>query len=262
MRHLFLFIFFHILFQTFGQVEIENIIDVEADNIYSDNFDNLYVLSENVFIKYNEEGKKTASFFPENGEEITCVDVRNPFKIILFFSNQNKIILLDNKLIQISEDLYLDRIEVFGDALISRATIGGFWVYDKINSQLLKLKPNFSLEYKKDLNFSEEIISITDNASNVLFQKSTREFISYNINTRNIENLPIYKTSDSYRFINNELVFYSGNIHGLSFCNWNTGEYRHIKFPSNITITNAVYGKTKVFFFNKSKVYISSKTED
>ena len=262
MRYLFLFIFFNLFFQTFGQVEIEKIINIEADNIYSDNFDNLYVLSENVFIKYNKEGKKTASFFPETGEEITGADVRNPFKIILFFSNRNKIILLDNKLIQISEDLYLDKVDVFGDALISGATIGGFWIYDKINSQLLKLKPNFSIEYKKDMNFSEEIISITDNASNVLFQKSTREYISYNINNGNIENLLIYKTSDSYRFINNEIVFYSGNIHGLSFYNWNTGKYRYIKFPSNITVTNAVYGKTKAFFFDKSKVYISTIKEN
>ncbi len=262
MRYLFLAILFNPFFQSFGQVEIKRIINVEAEQIYSDNFDNLYVLSENIIIKYNREGKETATFHPENGEEITSVDVRNPFKISLFFNSTNKIVLLDNKLTQISDDIYLDKAGIVGDALICNATIGGFWVYDNSNTKLLKLKTDFSLEYTIDLYISEDIISITDNASSVIFQTRSGALLTYDINSGDIENLSIYKASDNYRFVNKELVFYSANQHGLTFYNWNTGKYRHIILPSNIAISNAVYGKTNVFFFNKNKVYISSVNED
>lgn len=262
MRYLFLFILCSLFFQVFGQVEIESEINIEADKIYSDNFDNLYVLSENIIYKYDSEEKKTRSYQPEGGEEIKSVDVRNPFKIILFFADQNKVILLDNELTQIGDDLYLDKSEILGDILICNATTGGFWVYYNINSQLLKLNPDFSLEYKKYMDISEDLISITENASTIIFQKKSRAFIAYDINTGNVENLAIYKASESYRFINDDIVFYSGNIHGLTFYNRQLSKYNYIKLPTDISITDAVFGKTKVFFFNKTKVYISSVKED
>jgi len=242
---------------SFGQIETEKIINIEADNIYADSFDNLYVLSGNTLIKYNLKGEKLFSYDAEGGDKITSVDVRNSLKIILFFEDQNKVILLDNKLSKIGNEIFLDKSDILGNAVICGATIGGYWIYDNINSQLLKLKFDFTIDYKKDMNISDEIISINDNSEDVFLQKRSREFVSYNIDSGIKEDMPIYKASDKYSFINNEIIFYSGNVHGLTFFNWKESNYRYIKLPVNIVVTNAVYGKNKVFFFNKTKVYIS-----
>ncbi|MCF6366835.1 MAG: hypothetical protein L3J35_11595 [Bacteroidales bacterium] len=262
MRYFIIPVFFIFFSESFGQVVTENVINVKADIIFADGFDNLYVLSENSFIKYNSKGKEIFSFYPEAGDKITNADVRNSLKVILFFEDQNKIIVLDNKLSKISNEIYLDKFNIFGDAVICGSTIGGYWIYDNINSRLLKLNVDFILEYKKDLNISEEIISISDNSENVFLQKSSREFISYDFNAGVTEDMQIYKASERYSFINDEIVFYSGNVHGLTFFNWKKSEYRYIKLPKDISITNAVLGKSKVFFFNKYKVYISKIREE
>lgn len=253
-----LFVFINI---SEAQVIIEKEIKIEAERIWADSFDNLYVLSENVFIKYNSLGIKIGAFYSDNGEEISSADVRNPFKIILFYREQNKVCFLDNKLVKINSEVYLTEVGVLGDALIVGATTGGYWVYDKINSSLMKLAPDFKKEYKKYVNITREIRSITDNSSNVIFQTQGREYISYNINSGNKENLPIYKAAENYRVIEDVIIYYSGNLHGINLFTWKTQNSKNIILPKNISVSDAVLGKTKVFFFNKKGVYFSSIKE-
>ncbi len=256
-------IFFFVLFFSFisanSQVVIEKKINLKVENVFADDFDNFYILSDNTFSKYNIKGNKLFSYYPEIGNEITGVDVRNNLKILLFFSNQNKIVLLDNKLSRISEDIFLEKFDIYGSALVCGATNGGFWVYDNVNFKIIKLDSQFKLEYKRNLNFSEEITSITDNSSFIFFKRKSKNIFLYNYNEGNIFNLECNNTSKNIGLINNEIVYYNDNLHCLTFYNIDTFDLKYIKLPMNIIIKNAVIGKYKIFFFDEKNVYISSR---
>jgi len=241
-----------------SQIVIEKTIDIKANEIYADKFDNLYILTDEAFLKYNLKGKKLASFYPEGGEEISSIDVRNSFKIILFFAEQNKIILLDNNLTKISNDIFLNEFDVFGDAIISGAIIGGYWIFDNVKSQLLKLSSDFTLVYKKDIKTSSRIIAITDNSTNVFLLKETGDLMSFNFNTLALENIPISTPIKNFQIENDELIFYSSNMHSLKFQNLQDNKVSSIKILFGNSISGAGFGNSKVFFFDKLKVYICS----
>ncbi len=245
-----------------SQVVIEQTIDIQARNIYADNFDNLYVLSNNAFIKYSSEGEKLAAFYAEGGEEITYADVRNPFKIIVIFEQQNKLLILDNNLTPVSNDIFLDETDIFGDALISGATIGGYWIYDKVNNQLLKLNSVFDTEYKKSLFTKLNIISITDNASNIFTQTDSGRIYSYNYISGNSGYMPEINVTGDFSVKDDVLIYFNTYFHRLELINLSLNNQTIIMLPKEIEIIDATTGNTRIFFFDDTKVYVSSKKQD
>ncbi len=241
-----------------GQVTIEKALKISAEKVYTDNYDNFYVLNDNILTKYNKEGNKIGSFSSENGKEISFVDTKNPQKVLVFFKNDNEIQLLDSHLSQLNKTISLNELNIFNDALINVANIGGYWVFDQTKKQLLKLNEKFKLEYTKNINTNSKIISMNNNSEDIFFMNNSGGLLAYNINTNNIIELPVYKLFSNFIIIEDNIVCYQSNIHGLKFQNIITGKSKSIKLPKKVNITNAVIGNQKIFFFNKTKLYISN----
>ena len=259
MRYLSLFLFLLLCNISDCQVIIEKTISIEAKIIYADNLDNFYVLSDNAFIKYNSEGEQISTYYPKGGEEITYADIRNPFKIIVFFSKQNKIVLLDNNLIPIKNDIFLDEADIFGNALIVGATIGGYWVYDKITGQLLKLNSDFKLQHKKDLHTIYDIVSIENNSTHIFLQSDSGRIIYYNYITANWDYF--YSIIKKNYTVRDDIVtYYSEKEHAMIIIKILNDAFSvdTVKLPEDIEIIDAAHGNSKIFFFDESKIYISS----
>jgi len=261
MKNLFFIFFIFSLSISYSQVSIEKTLKISVDEIFADDFDNFYTISNNILTKYNYKGKKVASFSSEIGSEITYIDVKNPQKILVFFRNENEFILLDNKLSKISEEISLNDFDIFGDALIKNATIGGYWIYDTSKKQVLKINSNFKLEYKKDIKVNSKIISISDNSENIFLLKNSGDLMAYNFNTGNQKELPVYKLCKNFKIIEDNIACYSGNLHSIWLQNYMTGKKSKIKLPIKTEIIRASIGKNKIFSFNKNKVYISKITK-
>lgn len=258
MKNFFFIIFIFSLSISYSQVSIEKTIKLSVDEIFADDFDNFYTLSSNILTKYNSEGIKIASFSSEIGSEITYIDIRNPQKILVFFRNENEFIILDDKLSKISNKISLNNFDIFGEALIKNATIGGYWIFDIYKKQLFKINPNFKLEYIKDIKTNSNIISISDNSENVFLLKNSGDLMAYNFNSSKQKELPVYKLCKNFKLIEDNIACYSGNLHSIWLQNFKTGEKSKIKLPSKIEITHASIGKNKVFFFNRNNIYIST----
>ena len=72
-----------------------------------DSFQNVYTLKGNAFYKNNQENYQNL-----NLGEIFSIDIRNPFKIVLFYKNFNTVILLDNRLNEIEKIQFFKLIEI------------------------------------------------------------------------------------------------------------------------------------------------------
>jgi hypothetical protein len=247
---------------SYSQVSVEKVLKRSTDELFADDFDNFYILSDNILTKYDANGNKIANFSSENGSQITYIDCRNPQKVLVFFQNENNFILLDNELTKISNTISLNDFDVYGDALLKGAKIGGFWIYDTYKNQLIKINSNFKLEYKKDIKTNSKIISISDNSEQVFMLKNSGDLMSYNFNTGNQKELPVYKLCKNFKVIEDNIACYSGNLHSIWLQNYVTGEKSKIKLPTKTCIARATLGKNKIFFFNKNKVYISKTTKN
>ncbi len=242
-------------------VEIEHIIYEHSDHIYTDKFDNLYITIQNKLLKYNTNGKLINSYSNKSGEYISRLDIKNPFKLILIFEQQNKLLFLDNNLSEISNELYLDEFEIFGEFSIISAAIGGYWIFDKVNSQLIKLAPDFKPEYRKDL-FFDEIINklIAEDHNHLYFKSETDKVLDFNIGTGNIEYLP-FQFSGRFKVSNKKLQYFHKESKMIITYNLSGLDLSKIQLPDTIDIIEAESGNSKIFFNDESKVYIASIKE-
>ena len=91
--------------------------------------------SDGVVVKYHN-GTKTSTYSNYNLGELSTIDVTNPHKILLFYKEQQTIVLLDNSLTELGKILF-DNKSYF--SAIGFANDGNIWLYDSFLSKLKKI---------------------------------------------------------------------------------------------------------------------------
>lgn len=140
-------------FQLFKTLKIEK----EANLIGVDSLGKIYQVDNKMVQKYDAEGKKIANYALLNTGTITSIDTRNALQTLLFFEDQQQIVLLDNMLgvnRQIELKSYFDWIDL---ACLSNRD-NAFWLYS-INSQSL-IKVNNELQEVKRLDNIGQLLNL------------------------------------------------------------------------------------------------------
>ena len=99
-----------------------------------DNFNNIYVIENNELIKSSD----TKDYYYKNSlySNISSIDVQNSFKIKLFYEDYNTLIVLDNKLSEISEINFniINPSKIISK--FSASNDNNIWVYNELNSKI------------------------------------------------------------------------------------------------------------------------------
>jgi len=132
-----------------------------------DPLQNLYTFSnDGIISKYDVNGQQQFTYENTTQGELTSIDASDPFNILLFFSEQQSLVLLDRTL---SERSILDlRNSFVGQA--SAAVLSHdnkIWMYDDFENQLIKMDANANILLQSDN------LRLTENMS----QSATHIFI-------------------------------------------------------------------------------------
>jgi hypothetical protein len=99
-----------------------------------DNFDNLYTLKNNVITKNG--AYKNYEYINIQLGDVHHVDITNPLKIVVFYKDQNSVIMLDNTLSEILV-VNFNQTAVFRKVVhVSAAFDNSIWIYNELNQQL------------------------------------------------------------------------------------------------------------------------------
>jgi len=133
---------------AFGQVKIDTIKSwkTDAKGFAIDNLENVYLYNKNKLEKYNSNYQLFATYSNNKNGEIHQIDVTNPFKIHVWYKNQNAIEILDNTLSpEQNKVLDLTQANLYNTSAFAYSSIdNGIWFYDIELFQLIKI--NTSLE--------------------------------------------------------------------------------------------------------------------
>ena len=134
----------------------EHLLDVEdAQIIRIDDFKNLYVVAENNRLyKYSPELKLLYQFSFNKLGRIAGLDVSNPQKLLLFFSDYQVILYLDSTLSEIDR-LNLDELGYWSISCVGQAPDNMVWMYDTQNNTLIKINSKGKKLYGSNEFFSE-----------------------------------------------------------------------------------------------------------
>lgn len=138
-----------------------------------DSLGKLYQVNEKSVIKYSSEGKEITRYSLYNTGSISSIDTRNALQTLLFFKDQQEIVLLDNMLgesrkIQLTD--YFDWIDL---ACFSNRD-NAFWFYS-ISAQSL-IKTNKELEVLKKLDNISQLLN-TDLNPTQLFEREEKVYL-------------------------------------------------------------------------------------
>ncbi len=236
------------------------IIDFQVDKL-----GNYYTLSnEGVLNKYNDSQKLLYSYSNSIYGGATMVDVTNPHKILLFFKNHQRIILLDNTLSEIGT-LELNEGEYF--TAVGLSSDNNIWGYDSYAMQLKKLDDKG--------NVLEESLPITNINPKTIKKSKIHNFgqkLLINDCKKGIllfDNLGYYEKTINLQNVNNPLLS-KNNLIYFDDKNKIIRAY-DIRLNQDLTVfdnkklnlenaTNALYRREKIYIVSEKKIQILRNT--
>lgn len=119
--------------------------DVDAEAIEIDRLGNIYLVKGNVVAKYDADMNFQCFYDNYPAGSMSSLDVSNPFKVIVFYSEFNKLIYLDSKLSELRSPILLDDAELYNTKVVCSSSFGGFWVFDEQNVCVRRVDSNLEI---------------------------------------------------------------------------------------------------------------------
>jgi len=127
---------------------------IKNARLAADNLGNSYIFDFNTIIKYNPEGDSIGTYSNNRLGNISSIDVTNPYKILVFYSDYSVIIFLDNFLTAMETPIALDRLGYDGVTLACSSQENGLWLFDRLQQKLIKLGKDLTVT-NKSINLSQ-----------------------------------------------------------------------------------------------------------
>lgn len=112
---------------------------VRARMLSVDELGNAYLVrQDNVLLKLSAAGDSLANFSSVSNGDISYLDVTNPLRLLVLYSDYAKLQILDRMLAPKNE-LNLRKVNLVNVNVIAASAEGFLWVYDQFNASLNKL---------------------------------------------------------------------------------------------------------------------------
>ena len=216
------------------------------DNLFigEDKLGGQYFLNDNNLTKIFND--KYFNYQNNKFLEVDYIDLFNPLKVKIFYKNFNSIVLLDNKLSEIST-INFNQINPNKSIIqIASGNENNIWVYNELNSKLELY--NFLTKKFKILNvdIQGEVRRIKGNykycwvlSDNYFYKINYFGNVIYKIEVNDFKNFDFY---------NENLIFYNEKI--LSFFNDETKEFTEIKL-NNLLIKHLFVSNQRLYIYNE-----------
>ncbi len=120
---------------------------IQADFIRVDKLGSIYGIwsSGNSFFKLNEQGDLQGAFYPKYSGRISDLDVSDPFRVLLYYSDYQRLLLFDNTISLLSE-LNLSNIPDRQFTAIVGTGERTIWAFDELNSELVRISSTIEIQ--------------------------------------------------------------------------------------------------------------------
>jgi hypothetical protein len=105
-------------------------------DFYTDHIDNIYFIDEHKVIKIDQSGRSFEYGSLSSGS-VSSVDVSNPFQILVFYRDFNRILFLDNRLSALRSEINISQLGIDRAILASSSGMGGFWLFSDQDNRLV-----------------------------------------------------------------------------------------------------------------------------
>ncbi len=112
--------------------------------IQSDKFDNVWVANRNEVVCFDKQLKKIGTYSSILLGNPSFIDALDPFRVIVYYSSSQSIVLLNNRVAEIAKPIPLLEKGITDASAVCRSSKGGFWVLDRNNWEILHFDSGFN----------------------------------------------------------------------------------------------------------------------
>jgi hypothetical protein len=135
---------------------LQRSIPITANYLSTDPLGQIYLVrANNSLLRLNSQGDSNGVFNEVKKGKISFIDATNPLRVLIYFSNFNQIVVLNNMLTQKST-LKLNQIGLINVACIANSADGRIWVYDPVSSILTKIDEHLNIIQETNLRTVEQ----------------------------------------------------------------------------------------------------------
>ena len=248
---------FILLFTTTSDLKLIKQFSANSEIVLTDAIGNIYAVNGNNVTMYNFEGLKNFSYSNSFLGSIYSVDVLDPMRVLIFYKEFNKVIFLSNKLSEISSAIELDNLGYSQISACCNSNLGGFWIFNAQQMQLVHLNSNLESDRKGTniqsvlqnndlpvymLEQNDEIFVSAPKSGVLIFDK----FGTYK------KTIPLYQLNkfqvvgDKFIYLNNNKIFSYSTINNTD----------SLSIPENLKIKSASIYKNKIVVSNSNEIYV------
>lgn len=180
-----------------------------------DNLGNSYVFNTNNIIKYSPNGDSIGTYSNNRLGDINYIDVSNPYKVLVFYSDYSNIVFLDNFLSMIDQPLEISQLGYDAVTLACSSQDNGMWFFNRLTQVLIKVDKELNT-VNQSLNLSQYFGKRID-PSYLIEQNSTlllqipNEFILTFDQFGTIDTKKEIKTDKKIQYINKNIIYQEGD---------------------------------------------------
>ena len=123
-------------------------LDTKCNYFAADPLGNVYIINEQNIQKFDNNFKKIADYSNVYLGNISFADVSDPLRIMLYYSEFNQVVWLDNFFQELRSPIRLDDLGIDQAILLCSSNLGGFWVFNQLNNQLQYFDKNLKKIYE------------------------------------------------------------------------------------------------------------------
>jgi hypothetical protein len=133
---IYILIFFVVKVNAQQDYKLMGRLDTECNFLAADPLGNVYIIQGQNIRKFNNNFQKIADYSNVYLGNISFADVSDPLRIMLYYSEFNQVVWLDNFFQELRSPVRLDDLGIDQAILVCSSNLGGFWVFDQLNNQL------------------------------------------------------------------------------------------------------------------------------
>lgn len=246
-----------LLFITTSDLKLIKNFKANSEMVLTDAIGNIYAVNGNNVTTYNFEGLKIFSYSNSFLGSIYSVDVLDPMRVLIYYKEFNKVIFLSNKLSEISSAIELDNLGFSQVSACCNSNLGGFWIFNAQQMQLVHLNSNLESDRKGTniqsilqtndlpaymLEQNDEIFVSAPKSGILIFDK----FGTYK------KTVPVFKQK-CFQVVADKFIYFNSN---KIFSYSTTNNTDSLSIPENLKINSASIYKNKVVVSNSNEIYV------
>ena len=212
----------------------------KGENLTTDQFGNYYLVGQTEIKKYNRHSELQYTYSNNVLGEIATVDVFDPLKILVYFRDFTKVLVLDNMLAPTSNIIDLTELELEETSLVCRSYNNSIWYYNPVKFELIRkgndlittnnsgnlatllgknIQPNFLVEYNNRVYLNDPVNGV------LVF-----DIYGTYLKTIPLFNLNQFQVKDKYiLYVNEQSQIERYDFFTLGMKTYHTEKYREVK---------------------------------